>query len=800
GGGADLAFVPVMRRDRPAAETFTTALATLHTRDPDLDAAALHSSTGGRRVPLPTYAFQRRTHWSSALNGEPATGAVPTATTTGTAEHAETSVDSGMPANPNAPEGAGAAPQEPVDRPLAASPDPATPEQDPLSPEQLVQLVRETTATVLGHDDPDEIALDRTFTSQGLESVTAVELRELLNRATGLTLAPTLVYNLPTPRAVADHLSAALLGEDGSNPADTHRTSAAALRGGAGDDDPVAIVGIGCRFPGGVDSAAGLWDLLASGADAISSFPVDRGWDLDALYDPEPGTPGKTYVRRGGFLHQAAEFDAEFFGISPREATAMDPQQRLLLETSWEALEDAGVLPESLHGGDTGVFIGAVAPEYGPRLHEDAHGYDGYLLTGTTASVASGRIAYTLGTRGPALTVDTACSSSLVALHLAVQSLRRGECGLALAGGATVMSGPGMFVEFSRQRGLDPEGRCKPFSADAQGTAWAEGVAVLALERLSDARRRGHRVLAVVRGSAVNQDGASNGLTAPSGPAQERVIREALADAGVAAGEVDVVEAHGTGTPLGDPIEAGALLDTYGRDRGAGGGPLWLGSLKSNIGHTQAAAGVAGVIKMVLAMGHGMLPRTLYVDRPSAHVDWSPDTVQLLAEARPWPERADRVRRAAVSAFGISGTNAHVVLEEAPVEAPPVEASGGDVPSVVAWSLSARSGEGLRALGVRLREFVGRGGVGVVDVAHSLAVSRASFGERVVVMGRDRGELLAGLDVVVSGGSGRGVVRGGAVRGRGVGLLFTGQGAQWVGMGRELYGVDGVFAAALDEV
>ncbi|MEW2268165.1 beta-ketoacyl synthase N-terminal-like domain-containing protein, partial [Streptomyces sp. NPDC047868] len=716
--GDDVVVVPVMRRGRPEREVFEAAVATVVTRDADLDVNALHTGSGGRRIDLPTYPFQRRTHWSPALSRAGTVDTGPGVTTTGAVSRAV----SPEPESEREPE-------------LESES-----ESEPMSSEEAVRLVRESTAAVLGHDDPGEIALDRTFTSQGLDSVTAVELRDLLKRATGRPLATTLVYNLPTPRAVAEHLV-----EDGRGPRNSGDdepgvpsqavTGAPDAPSGTRDDDPIAIVGVGCRLPGGVDSRAALWELLESGADAISSFPVDRGWDLDGLYDPEPGTPGRTYVREGGFLHAAAEFDAEFFGISPREATAMDPQQRLLLETSWEALEDAGVLPGSLRGGDAGVFIGATAPEYGPRLHEGADGYEGYLLTGTTASVASGRIAYTLGTGGPALTVDTACSSSLVALHLAVQALRRGECGLALAGGVTVMSGPGMFVEFSRQRGLAADGRCMPFSADADGTAWSEGVAVLALERLSDARRAGHRVLAVVRGSAVNQDGASNGLTAPNGSAQEGVIRAALADAGLAPGDVDVVEAHGTGTELGDPIEGGALLATYGRERA--GDPLWLGSLKSNVGHTQAAAGAAGVIKMLLALEHGTLPRTLHADRPSTHVDWSSGTVALLAEARRWSRRPDRPRRAAVSSFGISGTNAHLIIEEAPDWG---EAGAGDVPDHSTGDtpvpsplvLSARSEGALRAQAARLRELVGRSGVDLRDVAFSLVSTRTLFERRAV--------------------------------------------------------------------
>ncbi|MGW4247910.1 SDR family NAD(P)-dependent oxidoreductase, partial [Nocardia sp. NPDC004722] len=766
---ADNGADAVARREASPGQPLETLLQTYRAGGP-VDSSAWGAT--GIRVELPPYAFHRR---------ENSGGLVPVESTPVAAAPADRARDVGDHLEQGTP----------ADSALAHRLR-ALPEYQHRA--AVLGVVREQAAAVLGYESGESIRDDLPFTDLGFDSLSGVELQKRLSRATGVELPPSLIFDHPTAASVAELLISTATAAGPKRGRVTRRSSS---------DEPIAIVGMGARFPGGVSSAEELWDLVAAGGDAIGDFPEDRGWDLDRLYDPDADKAGTVYTRRGGFLSSAGDFDPGFFGISPREALAMDPQQRVFLETAWEALEDAGIDPTTLRGTDTGVFVGACASGYAGLVTGEL---EGFRLTGTSHSVISGRLAYVLGLEGPAVTVDTACSSSLVALHSACQALRRGESSLVLAGGVTIAATPDLFVDFSRQRGLSRDGRCKAFSAAADGVGWSEGSGVLVLERLSDARRLGHQVLAVVRGSAVNQDGASNGLTAPNGPSQQRVIEQALADAGISAADVDAVEAHGTGTRLGDPIEAQALIAVYGQDRGDRQ-PLRIGSLKSNIGHTVAAAGVAGVIKTVQAMRHGQLPRTLHAETPSPHVDWHAGAVRLLAEAEPW-EPGDRPRRAGVSSFGISGTNAHVILEEAPADATTSDTAGGrDLPNenAVPLVVSGRNEAALRAQAARLRGWwSARPRLNVADVAAALTSTRAQLDSRAVVFGRDREELLEKLHALTETGSdaadsGVDIVTGTPVAGQ-TAFLFTGQGAQRVGMGGDLYSAFPAFATALDEV
>ncbi len=751
-GAERTAVIGTLRRGRGGLDEFATALARAYCAGINVVADVL--APPGVRVDLPTYAFRRRRCWTP---------------------------DATAPAQAAEPVRRRAAAEGPLAERLSALPEQR---RDAM----VLGMVAEAAAAVLGHESPEAVHPDLPFTAFGFDSVSGVQLRDRLVRSTGVALPATLIFDHPTPSAVARFVRVRSEGVDlvAARPVRRHRS-----------DEPIAIVGIGCRFPGGVGSAEQLWDLVAGGVDAITPFPTDRGWDLERLFDPDPDKPSTVYTREGGFLTDPGAFDAAFFGIGPREAAAMDPQQRLTLEVAWEALENAGIDPTALRGTETGVFMGAASSGYSRAVTGE---YEGFRLTGTSPSVISGRVAYLLGLEGPAVTIDTACSSSLVALHMACQALRRGEASMVLAGGVSIAASPALYVDFSRQRGLAADGRCKAFAAAADGVTWSEGVGVLVVERLSDARRLGHEVLALVRGTAVNQDGASNGLTAPNGPSQERVIAAALADAGVVAADVDAVEAHGTGTTLGDPIEAQALIAAYGADRDR---PLRIGSVKSNIGHAVAAAGIGGVIKMVAALRHETLPKTLHIDAPTPHVDWSAGSVRLLTEPEPWPA-GDRIRRAGVSSFGMSGTNAHLILEEAPpTEAAVVEQVSSAEPSDSrVWVLSARSPEALREQAVRLAAWLdSRDAVHPAEVAHSLLRHRAQLEWRGAVVGRELGELTAGLRNIAAleqPAADAGVIAGRASDRR-VAFVFPGQGSQWPAMAAELLTAGGVFAESVAE-
>ncbi|MEU3743556.1 SDR family NAD(P)-dependent oxidoreductase, partial [Streptomyces sp. NPDC032198] len=654
--------------------------------------------------------------------------------------------------------------------------------------DELIRLVRGEAATVLGVADASELGADQVLKDLGMDSLMAVELRRRLSTATEVTLPATLAFDHPTPTAITGLLLQRL--ELTAKP----KKSRKAARTLTQADEPIAIVSMACRLPGGIHTPEAFWNLLSEGGDAISGFP--KRWENLGIYDPDPEAAGKSYAREGGFLTDIEGFDAEFFGISPREAIAMDPQQRLVLETSWEALERAGIRPDTLTESRTGVYLGTMGSDYDNQHNHDLDALDGYLGTGNASSIISGRLSYSLGLQGPALTVDTACSSSLVAMHLGINALRTGECELALVGGVTVMSTPSLFVEFSRLKGMATDGRCKSFSDDADGAGWSEGVGILVLKRVSAARRDGDKILAVVKGSAVNQDGRSQGLTAPNGPSQQRVVQEALSSARLTPADIDAIEAHGTGTPLGDPIEAGALTEIFGPGRAADR-PLYLGSSKSNIGHAQAAAGVAGVIKMVMALQHESLPKTLHAEAPSSHIEWDGSGLELLQDNQPWQRGTGRIRRAGISSFGLSGTNAHVILEEAP-ESTPVEtepAPFGALPIV----LSARTPKALRTqAGHWATWLAAHREASLSDIARTSALHRTHFDVRAGVVASTVEEAAEALRALASGGTHPNAVTGTATARGKIVFVYPGQGSQWHGMGTDLYAHNPAFAEAID--
>ncbi|WP_205371519.1 type I polyketide synthase [Streptomyces tsukubensis] len=767
-------FVSLLRPGRPEERTALDAAAVLYVRGVELDPVAF-TGPYGHRVELPTYPFRRVRHWPAEAP-EAAVSSQPDAAETGEATEATETAGARRPGTEDGP----VAVEEPGDRSLEER------------AETVLRRVREQAAAVLGHSSAESVKPAVPLREQGLDSLGAVELRDRLGEALALRLPQSLVFDHPTPLAMARHLAALTAG----TPTDTAAPRRAADRADrAADDDPIVVVGMACRFPGGVRSPEDLWQLLAEGRDAIGAFPRDRGWDLG------PEGTGPVPVRRGGFLDGAMDFDADFFGISPREAQAMDPQQRLLLELAWECLERAGLPASALRSSPTGVFVGVTHQEYGPRFTSDDEAA-GYLFTGTTPSVASGRIAYTLGLHGPALSIDTACSSSLVALHLACRALRAGDCDAALAGGATVMAEPGLFAEFGRLGGLSADGRCKAFGAGADGTGWAEGAGIVLLERLSTAQKQGHHIHAVIRGSAINSDGTSNGLTAPNGTAQQHVIHAALHDAHLTTNDIDAVEAHGTGTRLGDPVEAHALLTTYGQHR-TPHNPLHLGSLKSNIGHTQAAAGIAGLIKMITALHHHTLPQTLHTQQPTPHTDWTTGHINLLTQPHPWPPTT-QPRRAAISSFGISGTNAHLIIEEPPTPQPQPPTNSAEQPDgPLPYPLSARTPGALRGQASALLAHLDhpeRRGTSGRDLAHALATARTGFEHRAVVVAADSAELRAGLTAIAEGTENApGVVRAATEPDGRTVLVFPGHGSQWPGMARQLLHESPEFAARLRE-